>query len=108
MWWEAETILIGKECMLADGVDIWNSDTHSIFDDEILYTPPKNITIGEHVWIGKDVAVLKGTSIGNNAVIGMKSVLTRDVPMGCVAAGNPARIIKEAINWNRSEPGLLE
>lgn len=55
------------------------------------------ITVGDNVWFGGNVVVLPGVSIGNNAVIGAGSVVTKDIPNNVVAVGNPCRIIKEII-----------
>ena len=52
------------------------------------------IRIAEGAWIGANVVVTAGVSIGRNAVVGAGSVVTRDVPDYCMAAGNPARVIK--------------
>jgi maltose O-acetyltransferase len=52
------------------------------------------ISIGDGAWLGGGVIVLGGVTIGENAVIGAGSVVTRDVPAGVVAAGNPARVLK--------------
>lgn len=53
------------------------------------------ISIGDNVWIGDKVTVLGGVSIGNNSIIGSNSVVTKDIPPYCVAAGIPAKVIKE-------------
>lgn len=53
------------------------------------------ITIGNNVWIGADVTILPGVTIGDNTVIGAKSVVTKDIPSGVVATGNPCRVIRE-------------
>lgn len=53
------------------------------------------INIGDNVWLGGNVVVLPGVSIGNNAVIGAGSVVTKDIPDYAVAVGNPCRVIKK-------------
>lgn len=55
----------------------------------------KPINIGNNVWIGGDVTILAGVSIGNNSVIGAGAIVTKDIPDNVIAAGNPARVIKE-------------
>ena len=55
----------------------------------------KPVTIGNSVWIGGDTTILPGVTIGDNVVIGAGSVVTRPIPDNVVAAGNPARIIKQ-------------
>lgn len=52
------------------------------------------ITVGDNVWIGGGVQVMPGVTIGDNVVIGGGSVVTRDIPSGVVAAGNPCRVIR--------------
>lgn len=52
------------------------------------------VSIGDNVWIGGSVTIVPGVTIGDNVVIGAGSVVTRDIPDNCVAAGNPAHVIK--------------
>ena len=53
------------------------------------------IRVGNNVWIGAGVCVLPGVTIGDNTVIGAGSVVTKDIPSGVLAAGNPCRVIRE-------------
>ncbi|UVI33646.1 sugar O-acetyltransferase [Paenibacillus spongiae] len=53
------------------------------------------ITVGNNVWIGGGVSVLPGVTIGDNTIIGAGSVVTKDIPSGVIAAGNPCRVIRE-------------
>lgn len=57
----------------------------------------KPITVCDDVWLGGNVTVLPGVTIGKGAVIGAGSVVTKDVPPGCVAVGNPCAVIKELL-----------
>ncbi|HEF0022488.1 TPA: acyltransferase [Citrobacter amalonaticus] len=54
----------------------------------------KPIVIGNNAWLGFDVVVLKGVTIGEGAIIGARSVVTRDIPPWSVAVGNPAKVVK--------------
>ena len=58
-----------------------------------------NITIGNKVWFGADVKVLAGVTIGDGSIIGAGSVVTKSIPAGVIAAGNPCKVIRE-INEN--------
>ena len=60
---------------------------------EYMYTDP--VTIGNDCWIGGNVTICPGVTIGDNTVIGTGSVVTKDIPANCVAAGNPCRVIRE-------------
>ena len=55
----------------------------------------KPITIGDNCWIAANVTITGGVTIGNGCVIGAGSVVTRDIPDGCLAVGNPCRVIRE-------------
>lgn len=56
------------------------------------------ISIGENCWIGSNVRICKGVTIGENSVVAANSVVTKDVPANCIAAGNPAKIVKTDID----------
>lgn len=55
----------------------------------------KPIRIGNNVWLGGNVVVLPGVTIGDNIVIGAGSVVTKDVPANSLAVGNPCRVVRE-------------
>ena len=55
----------------------------------------KPIKVGSNVWIGGNVCVMPGVTIGDNVVIGAGSVVNKDIPSNCVAVGNPCKVIKE-------------
>lgn len=96
-------IEIGDDCMFSENIDIWNTDSHQIKNlkgDVINYNKP--IIIGNHVWIGKNCTILKGVNIGDNSIVGMSSVVTKNVDSNSIYVGNPARKIKDNISWDRN------
>ena len=92
-------IEIGKGSILSHEVQILSSN-HNYDSADLEYLPYdkrndcKQVTIGEYVWIGARSLILPGVHIGNGAVIGAGSVVTKDVPECAVMGGNPAHIIK--------------
>ena len=58
-------------------------------------SPPKPIVIEDNVFLGANVVVKKGVTIGENSVIGMNSIVTKSIPANCVAVGNPCKVIKQ-------------
>lgn len=62
----------------------------------------KPITIGNDVWLGGNVIVNPGVTIGDNVVIGSGSVVTKDIPSGVIAAGNPCRVLREITDEDRA------
>jgi acetyltransferase-like isoleucine patch superfamily enzyme len=89
-------IKIGHDVAIAENVTIRDSDNHSIVGGKPKTAP---INIGNHVWIGLGVTVLKGVTIGDGAVIAAGSMVTKDVPPNCLAAGVPARVIRKDVSW---------
>lgn len=100
---DGNSLTIGEGCMFSEDIDVWNSDSHPLFNASgELINPSQPVRIGNHVWVGKRAKILKGVTIGDNAVIGMDSMVTKDVESNTLCAGNPLRVIKRDINWDRS------
>jgi len=115
----ADQIEIGDDVIMAWGVTLMDTDSHALsWDDrknDVLQglsdykTNPGNIIshkdwsqihsgpirIGNKCWIGFDVAILKGVSLGEGSIVGARSVVTKNVPPYTVVAGNPAKMIRK-------------
>ena len=93
----AEKIEIGEGVAIARDVIIRDTDAHNIVNGS--HQKIKPIKIGNHVWIGTRAIIMKGVTIGDGAIIAAGAVVTKDVPPKGVAAGVPAKIIKENVEW---------
>lgn len=92
-----DSVQIGADCMFAPQVSVLDIDHRFDARDRPLRqqgyrTAP--VVIGDDVWLGVNVVVLRGVRIGNGAIIGANSVVTRDIPDFAIAAGIPARVLR--------------
>lgn len=94
----ASTISIGNDCLISALVRIHDNDGHPLTPDRrhepIGVDDVAAVTIGNNVWIGAAATILKGVTIGTNAIVATGAVITHDVPPNTVVAGNPARVVK--------------
>ena len=88
-------VTIGDDCFIGPNVSIYTA-CHSTNPEERNSRREwaKPVTIGDNVWIGGSVTILPGVTIGSNVTIGAGSVVVKDIPDGCVAVGNPCRVLK--------------
>ena len=109
--YEAQNILIGAGCLLSRGVTMRSTNHHQLYDADSRRRISRGagIIIGNHVWLGAQCAVLKGTRIGDGCVAGYPGVCTgsREYSPGCVIAGSPARIVSEGILWSHERFSAL-
>lgn len=99
LWGQGGGIIIKEGTILAHQVQIFARN--HLYDAEDLQSVPydsrfieKTVVVGKCVWIGANSLILPGVNIGDGAVVGAGSVVTKDVPKGAVVGGNPARILK--------------
>jgi UDP-3-O-[3-hydroxymyristoyl] glucosamine N-acyltransferase len=92
-----DRVRVGADCLLAWDVQVVDSDSHSV--DGRPHTAP--VVIGDGVWIGCRATVLKGVTVGDGAVVAAGSVVVSDVPARCLVGGNPARLLREGVTWQR-------
>jgi maltose O-acetyltransferase len=93
---EGPGIRIGARALLGSNVEIFDSDFHDLRPNRRRDGQPQmgHVELGEDVFVGDGVKILKGVSIGAHSVIGAGSVVTSSIPAGVIAAGNPARVIR--------------
>ena len=89
-------VTIGDNVFIAPNVSIYTAG-HPVDPDErnTLVEYAKPVTIGNNVWIGGTVTIVPGVTIGDNVTIGAGSVVVKDIPSDCVAAGNPCKVIRK-------------
>lgn len=101
---EASSIDIGRDCMLSTDIIIRTGDKHSIIDQVTgeRLNRSRDVRIGDRVWIGRDVQVLKGAVLQAETVVATRSLVSRAFAEGnCVVGGVPAVMIKRGICWDR-------
>jgi acetyltransferase-like isoleucine patch superfamily enzyme len=89
----AAKVIIGENCMLASGVYVTDSDWHDIYN-RLALGKTEAVDIADNVWIGDSAIICKGLSIGENSIIGAGAVVVHSIPANCIAAGNPAQVVK--------------
>ena len=97
---EQKNVVIGDECLFAIGAWIRTSDPHIIYDSDSRYriNPSKSVFIGDHVWCGQEVLLLKGSKVGSGCIIGGRSVVSgKELLSNTIYAGNPVKKIRSNI-----------
>ncbi|HKG66548.1 MAG TPA: acyltransferase [Solirubrobacteraceae bacterium] len=100
-------VSIGRECIVADRVMLIDFD-HGVVEQERpirqqgIYK--RDVDVGHNCWIGYGACILRGTTIGDNAIVGTSTVVTKDVPANAVVGGVPARVLRmrdepETLRW---------
>ncbi|WP_371372011.1 DapH/DapD/GlmU-related protein [Sporomusa aerivorans] len=90
-------ITVGDDTLIGFNVTIMDFDAHGVEPHLRRGNPGKSaaVNIGRNCWIGSNVAILKGVSIGDNSIIGLGSVVTGSIPANVIAAGNPCQVVRE-------------
>jgi acetyltransferase-like isoleucine patch superfamily enzyme len=89
----SESIEIGDDSKIGDFSTILDSNYHDM--EPIHPDKPRPVTIGKNVWLGNGVLVLPGSRIGDHTVVAARSVVKGDLPSRVLAAGNPAKVVKQ-------------
>jgi acetyltransferase-like isoleucine patch superfamily enzyme len=100
-------VSIGRECIVADRVMLIDFD-HGVVETErpirLQGIYKRDVNVGSNCWIGYGACILRGVTVGDNAIIGTSTVVTKDIPANAVAGGVPARILRmrdepETLRW---------
>lgn len=98
-------VTIGKHCFIGPNCGMYTAN-HPLNAEErnqgLELARP--ITVGDNVWIGADVTVLPGVTIGEGSVIGAKSLVNKDIPANVIAVGNPCRVVRKITEDDRIRP----
>jgi acetyltransferase-like isoleucine patch superfamily enzyme len=90
-------VSIGEQCILADRVMLIDFD-HNVAEVErpirVQGIYKRDVRVGSNVWIGFGAQIMRGVSVGDNAIVGAGSIVTKDVPANAVVGGAPARVIR--------------
>ena len=107
---EGKTIEIGEDCLFSSDIVVRTGDSHSILNmDGKRTNPSMDVHIGNHVWIGNRVIVLKGSLINHNSIVATGAIVTKKFnEINVILGGNPAKIIKECVNWDGERVPLDE
>ena len=95
---EHTAVVIGRNCLIGANVEVLDSDFHGLKVQDRGMSKPEwasPVHVGDNVFLGSNVRILKGVSIGSGAVVANSSVVVNDIPANVIAAGAPARVIRE-------------
>lgn len=101
---EGKTIQIGNDCMFSSGIIIRTSDEHPILDmhTKERINPPKDVIVGNHVWVGEGTTLNKGAIIPDGCIVGARSFVSKQLSRPSASyAGSPARLVREGVEWKR-------
>lgn len=98
-------IEVGEDCMFSNNVIVRTSDSHPIYNTESQQriNAPKDVIIGKHVWIAPNTKIMKGAIIGDGAIIGSDTMVSKSIPENSLAVGHPATVVKEHVEWTREK-----
>ena len=102
-------VRIGEQCVIADRAMFIDFD-HGVVEVErpirVQGIYMRDVAVGSNVWVGYGACVLRGVNVGDNAILGTSTVVTRDIPANAVVAGVPARILRmrdapSSLRWGK-------
>lgn len=108
---QEKDLKIGTDCMFSDQIEIMTGDAHALLDKNtqtVLNNISGQITIGNHVWVGRRVFITKNAAIADGCIVGACAVVTKPFTQAnCVIAGFPAKIVKQDATWHMAPPHVF-
>jgi len=102
-------MVIGDDALISGGVWLRNYGMHAMHDLRTgarIGRPPLDTVLERHVWLGQDALLLSCERVGMGSIVGARSVVKGVVPPCVVAAGTPARVLREGVSWGRHAYGM--
>lgn len=104
-------VKIGNDCMFSTGITVYHTDGHPVYDIATgkIVNKVGTLSIGNHVWVGKDALILKNVTIPDGCIVARSSVVTKKFDTAnSVVAGNPAAVKKTGIAWRAFDAAYYE
>jgi hypothetical protein len=106
-----QAVIVGDDALISNGVWIRNDNMHALHDLRTgaqIGRPPVTTVIERHVWLGQDALLLGCERVGMGAVVGARALVNRSIPPCVVAAGVPARVLREGVSWGRDRNAMTQ
>ena len=98
-------LYIGNDCLFSRQITIYAHDGHNIYDNDtkkVINIPIRPVQIGDKVWLGHGVTILKNTSLPNNTIVGAQSVISKEfTEENTIIAGNNPKVVRRNICWKQ-------
>jgi hypothetical protein len=102
-------VVVGDDALISGGVWLRNYDMHAIHDlrtGQRIGRPPCDSVLERHVWLGQDALLLGCERVGMGTIVGARSLVKGTLPQKVLAAGTPARVLREQVSWGRHPYGM--
>lgn len=98
---ENTKLTIGENCMFSRNINVMTYDGHPIYctDSNKMLNPPRDIAIGNRVWVAANASILKGVNVADGSIVAYGAIVTKNVGEKTIVAGTPAKEIKQNIKW---------
>lgn len=101
---EGKGVVVGDDALISNGVWLRNYNMHALYDlttGAAIGRAPVTTVIERHVWLGQEALLLNCERIGTGAIIGARAFVNGSIPPRVIAAGTPARVIRQNVSWGR-------